>query len=474
MTEQLRVLTQAEFDADTMRDILALGLATVVFDGLDEIGQLEDRRFTVAAIQTFCRRYPLVRVMVTSRQEGYVGARLDSILFPVYQLPDFTNDQVELYVRRWFQLTATTRGYDAAKRAAGFLDDSTHVIDLRNNPLMLSLLCLLYEYEGYIPENRPAVYEQCAELLFERWDRIRGIRLRYQPTSHVRYLVQELAYHFLIQRPEGGETEQRLKSMIGTYFERNIVANIETAVTQAEEFLDYCSGRAWLLTQIRVSDRGERQFGFTHRTFMEYFAACFIVRQCDSAAELVARISPMITDGASDVVPQIAIQQFDLRRADGINECMRILVCRRQGSASTDDDQALLLFGLRSLRFIRPSPAVVGEVYREALRVVGARLDLDLLVLLFQEPLDTVDLLARTWQAAIKDVNADPELRLGTGLASVLAKDQDAATFLTGKADIQTMLMASENELRQLALSAPDIIAAMRHRRLVPRLHKFN
>lgn len=477
LTEQLRAMTQTELDIETVRDILTLGLATVVFDGLDEVGQLDDRRSTVTAIQAFCRRYPLVRIVVTSRQEGYVGARLDPTLFPVYQLPDFTDDQVEVYVRRWFHLTATTRGYDPVQRVASFLSDSAHVMDLRNNPLMLSLLCLLYDYEGYIPENRPAVYEQCAELLFERWDRIRRIPLKFQPNSQVRYLVQELAYYFFTQRPQGGETERRLRSLIGTYFERNIVTGDESATTQAEEFLEYCAGRSWLLTQIKVSDRGERQFGFTHRTFMEYFAACFIVRQCDNAAELVEHINPLILNGTSDVVPQIAIQQFDLRRANGIDECLRILVFGRRGRGMTADRSTCLLFALRSLEFMRPSPAVLREIQLDALRMVGEAADPEFLTVMCGGRPDVLEQLARTvrsLQPTIEDAGGNMALRLGAALFTVLIDMPRANPIRAGHNDyIQNIMLSNEAELRRLANVAPDLIAEMRKRAWIPKSHQI-
>jgi hypothetical protein len=122
------------------------------------------------------------------------------------------------------------------------------------------------------------------------------------------------------------------------------------------------AGRAWLLAQTGTSERGERLFGFTHRTFLEYFSACFIVRHCDSAQDLVGMIRPMIRFNTSEVVPQIAIQQFGARRADGIDDCLEPLVPDHSRRAHLD-------FALRCLRFMRPTPRVLAGLCRR--RLVG-------------------------------------------------------------------------------------------------------
>jgi hypothetical protein len=395
MTEQLRAVTQFELDMPAVRDLFILGLALVVFDGLDEIADVEQRRSAVAAIETFSRRYPLVRVVVTSREEGYTTARLDPTQFATYILPDFADVQVSHYVHRWFSLVGTSRLFEADKRANNFLADSEHIADLRTNPLMLSLLCMIYEYEGYIPENRPLVYEECAELLFERWDRVRRVPISFKANSQTRYLVQELAYHFFTNaEAQRGETENRLRQNVQDYFQRNIVGESPAAFRQAQDFLNFCAGRAWLLTQTGHSERGERLFGFTHRTFMEYFAACYIVRHCDSARDVVNMVRPMIQTGASEVVPQIAIQQFDARRADGIDDCLVLLLDPADQSRASL--RACLVFALRSLRFMRPTHRTLLQLYSAAVEMYGRSGDTQLLTMLLAAPRDTFELMERS------------------------------------------------------------------------------
>lgn len=126
-------------------------------------------------IERFCTGFPKARVVVTSRIAGYSNGRLDPALFSAYRIIEFDHARVKQFVRHWFALTEPLHGSSAEQLATAFLRESEVVSELRSNPLMLSLLCLLYRGEGYIPRNRATIYGNCSNMLFDRWDRVRGI-----------------------------------------------------------------------------------------------------------------------------------------------------------------------------------------------------------------------------------------------------------------------------------------------------------
>lgn len=323
ITRGLRPLIQSVVPRQHVADLLDAGEAVVIFDGLDEVGAIGSRRAAVAAIEAFAARFPLARIVVTCRQESYPVATLDETLFPVYWLPDFDSGQVERYVHTWFALV------HAYGRVEGFLRDSEHLADLRSNPLMLSLLCMLYQSEGYIPENAADVYRECAELMLVRWDAISQVPSVIRSVKLAKFLVQELAQHFFFALDgKGDEGEKTLERLVVAHLREREEEGTQSYHQQAREFLDYCAERAWLLTQVDTSLEGERRFGFTHRTFMEYYTACYVLRSRDSAEEIVDCLLPMITSGKSSVVPQIALQLYDVYRADGGDTCVALFLER--------------------------------------------------------------------------------------------------------------------------------------------------
>lgn len=370
IAEQLKSVDHIDTDASTVADLLAIGLGLVVFDGFDEITNLAHRRQAVQAIESFIRRFPLTKIVVTSRPEGYIGANLNPVLFSAYKLPDFTEAQVIEYVHKWFGLASGVPRNRAASAAEDFLRESaTSAADLRTNPLMLSLLCMVYKYSGYIPENRPRIYEECTELLFERWDSVRHVRPDIEPDTKGRYMVQELAYFFFKNRVAhgGGIEEFRIMQVLQEYLKRNVIDDSEEARRRARNFLDYCAGRAWVLTKVGPSLKGERLFGFTHRTFMEYFVACYLVRQFSDPRRFVSTLREFIRDGSSDVVPQIAIQRFDDTIADGADDCISILLF--DSTNVTDNlDSAYLPFVIRCIKYMVISPRTLTKVFNAMIR----------------------------------------------------------------------------------------------------------
>ena len=147
----------------------------MIFDGLDELLDTSLRRDVVQAVEGFAHMYPTTSILVTSRRIGYEEAPLDNSLFPSIQLQQFNPGQVEKSTHNWFALM--NRFLNASGGCSPPLSSriACSSLILVLSPLMLSLMCGIYASERYIPRNRPEVYEKCAVLLFDRWDRQRGI-----------------------------------------------------------------------------------------------------------------------------------------------------------------------------------------------------------------------------------------------------------------------------------------------------------
>jgi hypothetical protein len=361
LADNIESVYQFPIAKSTVEDIFSLGLALVVFDGLDEIIDLSKRRSTAARIAHFCQQYPSCDVIVTSREVGYRSAALDKALFVEVALPEFLEDQIVEYVRKWFAETSR-EGEDASALADHFMTESIYAKELLPNPLMLSLLCSVYQYIGYIPENRPALYEECSRLLFYRWDKIRRIDASSWKEAKLLSMVQELAgFFFRVQSAQSGVPERQLKKIIKNYLQDNVLSDPDEAEDQADDFVDYCSGRAWVISKIGTA-KGERLFGFTHRTFMEYFAAKSIVRECSNAMELVERLRPIIGNSQSEIIPEIALQIYEEQGTIGrADEFLNLLLYGSKFGGEVDG--RYLWFGLKALQFVSVKPVTASRVF---------------------------------------------------------------------------------------------------------------
>ena len=423
IARELRPLVQREVSRQEICDLFDCGAGLVVFDGLDEVGDVQARRDAVTAIEAFAARFPLARVVVTCREESYPVARFHGENFPVYRLPDFDSEQVELYVRSWFELVPH-HALTGEQRAAAFLLDSEHVLDLRSNPLMLSLLCMLYQSEGYIPENTADVYQECAELMLTRWDAVSHVPSVIRSSVKLaKILVQELANYFFFEL--GGKdaaSERTLRQLVEKHLETRVDEETRTYRQQAQDFLDYCAERAWVLTQVDTTSTGERMFGFTHRTFMEYYTARYVLRTRETAEALVECLLPMITSGKSHVVPLVALQIYDMNREDGGDKCVRLFLDAAKHEQMGSSELAITTFCVTFLEHNNVHHTTVDATLEHAILLLGRSGSVELqaaLVALVHRKKRADDALRKVLALTADRKEEFADIRLGAGLVVV-------------------------------------------------------
>lgn len=351
------------------------GRAVLIFDGLDELLDTSYRQEIRDDVQSFCNLYPSVPVLVTSREVGYEQAPLDERMFEVFRLEPFNDKQVEEYVVKWFDIADTDMTpKQRQQKKDSFLKDSQSVPDLRSNPLMLALMCNIYRGENYIPRNRPDVYEKCATMLFDRWDKSRNIRAILPFEAHIRPTMIFLAHWiYTTEGLRNGVTERNLITKAADYLHQKRFEDPDEAERAAQEFIHFCQGRAWIFTDTGTEKGGERLYQFTHQTFLEYFTAAYLVRTHPTPETLMTILQPKIAKREWDMVCQLSFQILNKNSEDAGDKLL---------SALTDYAQKIegekwinvLSFSIRCLNFIIPSPPILKDligVYITHLILVG-------------------------------------------------------------------------------------------------------
>jgi hypothetical protein len=298
--------------------LLSTGRLLVIFDGLDELLDTSGRLEMTRRVEAFCDSYPGTNVLVTSRKVGYEEAPLKASEFARFEIDHFSPDQISEYVHKWFALDQ--HSLDETTRQAkvdAFLAESATVSDLISNALLLALMCTIYQGENYIPRNRPAVYEKCAKMLFERWDTSRGIDYQLPFEAYVDPAIKDLAFWmFSDESLQGGVTEHALIARASEFLEAILYTGAEyEAERAAQHFIEFCRGRAWVFTDTGSLASGERIYQFTHRTFLEYFAAAHLVRTSDSPTSLLRILTPRIGRAEWDMVALLAVHQLTNERS---------------------------------------------------------------------------------------------------------------------------------------------------------------
>ncbi len=353
----LETFYQCPAPAGLVDRLLLTGRAVVIFDGLDELLDTSRRADVTRRVERFCAEYPLVPVLVTSRLAGYEQARLDDRQFTCYRLAGFSQDQVGEYARKWFAQDADARADDAGT----FLDESASVPDLRSNPLLLSLMCILYRGQGSLPRDRAEVYEQCAALLFRRWDARRQIHQDLRAGRLVEPTLRHLAWWLFTRDSTQPVVSERdlVDEATGFLHGRGFEAEGDARVA-SREFVEFCRGRAWVFSDAGITPAGERLYAFTHRTFLEYFAAAQLAYSGDSPEELARKLLPHIAGDGSWVVAELALQIKDRTSNGGAPRIYAALLRDRSGESAK-----VLDFLASCLRSVDPAPENIRELTRQ-------------------------------------------------------------------------------------------------------------
>jgi hypothetical protein len=293
----------------------------------------------------------------------------------------------------------------------------------------LALLCNIYRGEGYIPRNRPDVYEKCAVMLFERWDRGRGIEVSLPFQSGIIFAMMYLAHWIYTNETlQGGVTEGQLITQATDYLCQRQFEDRDEAEKAGCDFIQFCRGRAWVFTDTGTMKEGDRLYQFTHRTFLEYFSARHLVRISRNPENLKETLLPKIGKREWDVVAQLAFRIQD-KQTEGAGDELLSTLIEKSHKTQGSEKWNLISFAVRCLEFMVPSPSVRRDITKACLefciewgleqienkQLLSANLidfDVDdkaieLLSELLNSPIENRTTIADTWKKLIIDIIND-------------------------------------------------------------------
>jgi predicted NACHT family NTPase len=124
--------------------LLFSGHVVVIFDGLDELIETNYRQEISSDVESFCKLYPSVPVVVTSREVGYEQAPLDEEKFEIFRLAPFSEKQVEEYVEKWFSIDTDLTSEQQNKKKREFLQESKENFYRKAGSFQIYALILLF------------------------------------------------------------------------------------------------------------------------------------------------------------------------------------------------------------------------------------------------------------------------------------------------------------------------------------------
>jgi len=245
------------------------GRMLLLLDGLDEVIE-EDSSRVVSLVEEFSKQYYTNQLVVTCR----IAAR--EYIFEQFvevEVADFDEQQITEFSTKWFQAKDPIKGDKFITK----LKENEPIKELATNPLLLTLLCLVFEESAQFPLNRSELYKEGLDVLLKKWDVKRNIerdqtykklslRRKEDLLSKVAVNTFEEGNYFFKQK----EVERHIIDYI-----RNIPdvgTDLEILQLDSEAILKSIEAQHGLLVE-----RARGIYSFSHLTFQEYFVANAIV-----------------------------------------------------------------------------------------------------------------------------------------------------------------------------------------------------
>lgn len=270
-----------------LQEIINHGRALVLLDGLDEVREGDSHRI-LKEIRELSEQFRDNHFVMTCR----IAAREYTFeKFTEVEVADFDDEQIATFTNNWFK-DKTVKPKDFLERLKG----NNRIRELATNPLLLTLLCLVFEESGDFPANRSELYKEGLDALLKKWDAKRGI---YRDQVYKKLSAQrkeELLSKIALATFERGDYffKQKTAEQYITQYIRNLPgASTEEEVLQldSEGVLRSIEAQHGLLVE-----RAKGIYSFSHLTFHEYFTAREIVFGTQLLEETLLQLVSYITE----------------------------------------------------------------------------------------------------------------------------------------------------------------------------------
>ena len=237
-------------------------LMLIILDGLDELPE-KSRHHVDELLQR--RILAFCYVLATTRQERGIEVRKSAVFDIHLEIKGYTESDSIAYIRRHFE---TINQSPKGEKLIEEMQQNIFLHALRNNPLNLLLLCVVYEdHEGKLPTSRTELYQVIVQCVLRRYCAKRNqpaprndIALERKFEKEI-LALGELAWLCLLS-DRYGFRESELDEFESRY--PGLVAR-ELGLLYKEESLKRL--------------KPEHEYCFLHKTFQEYVAAAYIAEK---------------------------------------------------------------------------------------------------------------------------------------------------------------------------------------------------
>ena len=288
------------------------GQCFFLLDGLDEVGDESQRQLLTEKLQELVSSLSENRFAVTTRVVGFDRTPFLESGFTIIGLRDFREEQWSEFIDKWSRILHRTIGKGSIEEISGSLENAifanSRVRSLAGNPLILTILAFLNESRGgSLPRRRVDLYEKIVDVFLDTWERTKRSE-NFVETADVDLDSREFEWllaNVALEMQCSCRTlapEWWLLEHISAFLVEGLGFELVAAKDMSSRVLRYLSERTGL-----IEARGLGEFGFSHRTFQEYFAAVGLINKSGAASSIPDLLKPHLFDPQwSEVIRLVA------------------------------------------------------------------------------------------------------------------------------------------------------------------------
>lgn len=262
--------------APLVQELLEAGRCLILLDGLDEVRDADSNRI-YRIINTFVELFPKNCFVMTCRS-GSIDYTFE--YFTEVEIADFNEHQIRMFVNKWF---ASHLAPKLGEEFLGEIEKNRTIKELTTNPLLLTMLCLVFEDYYKLPKNQYSLIDDAINVLLRRWDGSRRIDRNSANQFNLPHprkvnLLSQMAYKAFNQEPQKYFWHaDELEEFIKKYLENIPEISTKTLGVDSLAVLKTIEANHGLLVK-----QAQEFYSFSHLTFQEYFVANYIVENRNS------------------------------------------------------------------------------------------------------------------------------------------------------------------------------------------------
>ena len=262
-----------QIEINLVRQLLNRGKFLIVLDGLDEV-QISNRSVVCQHLRRFTKWFPHNYYIISCRH-GVQCCNFEQ--FTEVEIADFEPKQIQDFAVKWFDPEDTQLSYDFLAKVI----KNNSIQEFATNPLLLVLLCIVFEESADFPISRAEIYGEALDIMLRQWDAERAIE-REQAGGLTIEQEKELLCKVArrtFERKEYFFKEIELKFYIADYASN--LSQLDISRIDAQKVLKSIEAKHGLLVE-----QAKKVYSFSHLAFQEYLTAKEFVSPCDLAVSI--------------------------------------------------------------------------------------------------------------------------------------------------------------------------------------------